>query len=82
MPAGPASSLWTPEGMVPLAQKGIVPISRQEIILLSKLHEFAQTHGVMLVCQRCDGSIGGSNNGTGTTLSVACKCREFRFSGA
>jgi hypothetical protein len=72
-------SLWTPEGNVPLLGKDVVPISRAEIINLSKLHEFAQQHGLSLVCKRCDKAITGANANLQTGAAVACQCREFRY---
>lgn len=72
-------TMWTPEGEVPLAEKDVIPITRNDIILLSKLHEFAQQHDIAVVCRKCDRSIGGHNNDTVQYLSVACQCREFRY---
>lgn len=74
-----ARSLWTPGGEVPLAQRGVVPINRQELILLSRLHEFAVKHQINIFCKRCSKPITGQNTGQEKHPYVACQCREFRF---
>lgn len=74
-------ALWTPDGEVPLREKDVIPITRMELITLSRLHEFAQKHGISVVCQRCDKSITGKNSGHENNPGVACQCREWRFSG-
>lgn len=73
--------LWTPQGEVLVQEKGVVQITRKEIVMLSNLHEFAQQQGISLVCKRCDSAITGNNNASTTTLAVACQCREWRFVG-
>lgn len=77
----PASSLWTPGGEVPLKQKGIIQINRQELQLLSLLHEFAVKHQVNIFCKKCEKAITGQNTGQELHPSVACQCREWRYSG-
>lgn len=76
-----ANQLWTPDGEVPLREKDVTPVTRQEIITLSHFHEFAQRHNITVVCKRCDTAITGANNGNSRLLSVSCKCREWRFDG-
>lgn len=73
-------SLWTPEGEVAINPKGVVRINQLELIMLSRLHEFAQTYGLTVVCQRCDHAITGKNGGNESNPAVSCQCREFRFS--
>lgn len=72
-------SLWTPTGEVLTAEKDVVPVTRNEIILLSHLHEFAAKHQINIFCKRCEKLITGQNNDDSKRLSVACQCREFRF---
>lgn len=71
--------LWTPQGDVPLVGKDEVPLTREEIIVLSKLHELAHRHGWTLVCKSCDTSISGANANLSAGAAVACHCREFRY---
>jgi hypothetical protein len=73
------NTLWTPGGEVPLLGKDVIPIGRADIITLSKMHEFAQNHGLALVCKRCDKSVTGANANLNAGASVACQCREFRY---
>lgn len=75
------NSLWTTEGEHAL-EKDVVPINRMELSILARLHEFAQKHGVSLVCKRCDRAITGRNSGQEDTPAVSCLCREFRYTGA
>jgi hypothetical protein len=76
---GAQKTLWTPDGNVPVREKDVVPITRNDLGMLAMLHRFAQTHGLIVVCERCDTSLGGKNNGHEANPSVACQCREFRF---
>lgn len=76
--AGSATSLWTPGGEVAIA-RGQVPVTRPEIITLSRFHEFAAKHELSLVCKRCDHAVTGQNTGNDATLSVSCNCREFIY---
>lgn len=75
------SKLWTPTGFVETAEKDVVPVDRQEIILLSHLQEFAYKHQINIFCKRCEQPIRGQNNDSSKTLAVACQCREFRYVG-
>lgn len=76
--AGPR--LWTPDGMTTI-EKDVERLSREEIVILSKMHEIAQKHQIVLVCKHCDGSFEGRNNDDPAlaSLSIACKCRELRY---
>lgn len=74
-------SLWTPQGEVPTMERGITPITREEIILLSKLQEFAVRHDIVIFCKRCERNVSGQNNDSSKVLSVSCQCREWRFDG-
>lgn len=74
-------SLYTPDGEIPLYEKGVVQINRQELIMLSRLHEFAQKHQLTIVCKRCDHAITGQNAGRELQPGVSCQCSEFRFTG-
>lgn len=58
---------------------GRVEVTRQEIIMLSLLHEFAQKHHIKVVCQKCERPFHGNNNDTKAELAVSCQCREFFF---
>lgn len=74
-----AKTLWTPGGNVPIREKDVVPITRDELGMLAMLDRFARNHGLIIVCPKCDGSLIGKNNGQETHPSVACGCREFRY---
>ena len=73
--------LWTPEGIVDLRQKDITPVTHpMERQTWARFHEIAHKYGLSVVCQRCDCAITGQNNDQpGSTMSVACRCREWRF---
>lgn len=78
----PRRSLYVPgQGEVSLEQKDVVPINRNEVVMLSWLHEFAHKHQVNIFCKRCEQPISGQNNDSTAKLSVACQCREFVYSG-
>lgn len=74
-----SDKLWTPSGEVPIAERGVVAISKQDLQVLARFHEFAQRYGLCVVCPKCDHSLRGANDGHQTSASVACQCREFRF---
>lgn len=76
---GHAGALWTPDGMVRVREKDVIPITRNELGMLAMLDRFARNHQLMVICAKCDTSVGGKNNGQEQTPSVACQCREFRF---
>lgn len=74
------SSLWTPEGEKILTQRDVIPVvNPMERVTFVRMHEIAFKYGISLVCKRCDSAIIGQNNDSTPTLSVACKCREWRF---
>lgn len=62
-------------------QKGVVEVTRQEIVMLSWLQEFAYKHQLNVFCKRCEKPIRGQNNDNPNVakLSVECQCREFRY---
>ena len=74
-------SIWTPDGEISTEQKGVVEVTRQDIIMLSQLQEFAYNHQINIFCKRCEKPIRGQNNDNPDikTLSVSCQCREFRY---
>lgn len=74
-------AIWTPEGMVSTSERGVEAVTREEIIILSKMHEVAQRLGISVVCKRCDSAFTGRNNDSPNikTLAVQCQCRELRF---
>lgn len=75
-------AIWTPEGTVSTAEKGVQPVTRDEIITLSKMHEVAHHIGdIVVLCRRCDSAFIGRNNDSPDIqkLSVECKCRELRY---
>lgn len=74
-------SIWTPQGEVPTAERGVEPLTRQEIIVFSQMQEVAQHHDIELRCRRCDRSITGQNNDSSKVLAVSCQCRELRYDG-
>lgn len=74
-------SLWTPQGEVPTAERGVEPVSREEIIILSKMHEIAFNRDIEMRCKRCDRSFQGNNNASSKVLTIECLCRQLRFDG-
>lgn len=72
-------SLWTPDGEVSVKEKDVIRITRDELGMLAMLDRFSRKHGLMIICPHCDKSLLGKNNGQERTPSVACGCREFRF---
>lgn len=74
------NSLWTPDGMSRI-EKDVEPLTREEIVILSKMHEVAHRHQIVLVCKHCDSSFQGLNNDDPAvkTLGVSCRCRELRY---
>lgn len=77
-----ANSLLLPDGSHhSLQEKDVVPLNREEIVLMSKLQEFAAKHHINIFCKGCEQPVRGQNNGSSTYLSVQCQCREFRYTG-
>ena len=66
-------------GVLAHAEQDVTPITRDEIVVLSKMHEIAQKYHLSLVCKRCDSAFVGQNNDSSDKLAVACKCRELRY---
>lgn len=63
-----------------LHEKDVVIVNDpKERVTFIRMHEIAFKNGISLVCQKCDGAITGSNNGSSTVLAVSCQCREWRF---
>lgn len=60
-------------------QADIEPLTREEIIVFSQMHEIAQRRKIELRCMKCGGSFTGHNNDSTAVLSVQCKCRELRY---
>lgn len=77
--AGPR--LWTPSGGMAPIERDVEPLNREEIVILSKMHEIAQRHQIVLVCRHCDSALTGQNNDDPAvkTLTISCKCRELRY---
>lgn len=78
----PSGKLYIPGQGVKWAAPDVIPISRQELQLLSLLHEFAVKHEINIFCKRCEKAITGQNNDTDRQPSVACACREWRYGGS
>lgn len=72
-------ALWTPTGMVNTREKDVEGLTREEIILFSKLHEMGHKFKFSVVCQFCDTAFTGQNNDQSKVLAIACQCRELRF---
>lgn len=75
-------AIWTPEGMVSTEQRGVQPITRDEIVTLSKMQEVAHRVGdIVVLCRRCDSAFTGRNNDSPDikTLSIECKCRQLLY---
>lgn len=71
--------LWTPTGEVSTREKDVLPLTRDEIITLSKMHEIAHKFQMNIFCKRCEKPFSGQNNDSSPFLSVSCQCRELRF---
>ena len=82
MPSRAPGSLWTPGGEVAVMGKDVVPLTRPDILMLVALSDFAAKHRITIYCQKCEQPIRGDNTGQESHPSVACTCREFRYSGA
>ena len=67
--------------LIQASKKDVVLINQKELWVLANLHEFAQTHGITVVCKACDSAILGKNSGQEDHPSLECKCREFRYAG-
>ena len=79
---GAPRKLWTPNGEHNI-DPNIERISQQELRMLSMLHEFAQRHGLTILCDTCGSSLQGRNQSpTQTTFIVACGCKEYVFTKA
>lgn len=52
--------------------------------MLAWLHEWAAKEQVNIFCKKCEKPIAGFNNDSPDRkhASVACQCREWRFTGA
>lgn len=74
------STLWTPDGNVPLhsGQRQVDAASEAEMRAIANVHGPCQRLGIMLVCLRCDKPLQGQNDGRGRQASIWCKCREIR----
>lgn len=79
MSSNSPGALWTPDGMVSVSERDVVPISLKELRALANMHEVCQRLGLTVVCMKCDKSLSGRNDGHSTTASVSCGCRELRF---
>lgn len=73
--------LLLPDGSVlDVRPRDVIPVvSPLERQTLARFHEVAQKYGLAVICLRCDHALQGHNNDTSPTLSVACRCREWRF---
>lgn len=76
-----SGSLWTPQGEVRTAERGIEPVRRDEIITLSKMHELCFNHDLVIFCKRCEAVLHGQNNDSSLVAEVSCQCRTLRFDG-
>lgn len=74
------SSLWTPDGMVP-TERDVEPLTRDEIITLSKMQEIAFKHQLTIFCRKCEKMMAGQNNGSSKVLTLQCQCRQLRYDG-
>lgn len=74
--------LFTPDGVVSLDEKDVVPLTPNYAIMLGLLHKFAHTYQLSLVCKRCDSALIGQNNDAEINakgVSVSCQCTEWRY---
>lgn len=79
-----ANSLWTPNGEVRTTERAVRMLNPTEVRMLAWLHEWAAKEQVNIFCKRCEKPIAGFNNDSPDRkhASVACQCREWRFTGA
>ena len=73
-----APNLWTPDGPI-LLHREIEPMSERDVRVLSAMHEVAFRHKIELRCAKCGSPFQGANNDSTRTLTVACRCRELRY---
>lgn len=73
--------LYTADNQRISLEKNITELTRQEMQMLSWLHEWAFKQQVNIFCKRCEQPITGQNNDDPSTthVSVGCGCREWRF---
>lgn len=74
-------SLWTPGGEHPVQERGVEPVTRDEIITLSKMQEICFNHDLTIFCRKCEKMIAGQNNGNSKVLTLQCQCRQLRYDG-
>lgn len=66
-----------------LDEKDVKPLTQQQLIMLSVLHDWAFQNQITIVCKRCNSAIVGKNNDAeikaGKPAAVACQCTEWRY---
>lgn len=79
----PSSSplLFGPLGERLIGQKDVIPVAdKRELTLFAGLHDLCYKHSLQITCVKCMKPVLGANNDTpGSTLAIACGCREWRF---
>ncbi len=75
-----SGKLWTPGGEV-ITERDVEPLTRDEVITLSKMQEICFNHELTIFCKKCERLIYGQNNGGSQVLTLRCGCRELRFDG-
>lgn len=76
-----AGRIFTADGVAHSLEKDITELNLRQVQMLSWLHEWAHDQQINIFCKRCSQPITGANNDSpgSTSVSVACGCREWRF---
>lgn len=73
------SSLWTPDGNVPVGRH-VQAATEGQMKTLTDMHDVAHQFGhIAVICLKCDKSFHGQNQGNGRMASISCGCREIRY---
>lgn len=74
-----ARSMWTPNGEIPLDEKGVIPIAnRTELALFAGFGDLSAKYNFTVVCKECNSALIGQNNKSSTgELAVSCNCRTW-----
>lgn len=81
MNAPSAGGLLLPDGSLHrVDQKDVISVtSAMDRQTFARFHEIAARYGLAVVCMHCDQSVTGHNNDQTLIPTVACGCREWRF---
>lgn len=74
------NAIWTPDGLVDLANakpRARVELRPALMEWFRQFADFAEWQSVGLHCSRCKADIVGKNNDADKSFAVACQCREW-----